>query len=68
MRNAPTVRKNYQRWHKSDHRAVATWEAALQELLDRGLLAARGDRGEIYEITKKGYEAASFESHTKGLP
>ncbi|HMN74924.1 MAG TPA: hypothetical protein PKC97_02585 [Burkholderiaceae bacterium] len=43
---------------KSDHRAVATWEAALQELVDRGLLAARGERGEVYEITKKGYEAA----------
>lgn len=43
---------------KADHRAVATWEAALQELVDRGLLAARGERGEIYEITKKGYEAA----------
>ncbi|MBB3181955.1 hypothetical protein [Variovorax sp. Sphag1AA] len=42
---------------KADHRAVATWEAALQELVDRGLLATRGDRGEVYEITKKGYDA-----------
>lgn len=46
---------------KSDHRAVATWEAALQELVDRGLLAARGDRGEVYEITKQGYTAAGAE-------
>jgi len=44
---------------KADHRAVATWEAALQELVDRGLLAARGDRGELYEITRKGYDAAA---------
>ncbi|MDE2396418.1 MAG: hypothetical protein KGM91_13350 [Burkholderiales bacterium] len=44
---------------KSDHRAVASWEAALQELVERGLLAARGDRGEVYEITRKGYEAAA---------
>lgn len=44
--------------NKADHRAVATWEAALEELVGRGLLAARGDRGEVYEITKKGYEAA----------
>ena len=44
---------------KFDHRAVATWESALQELVDRGLLAARGDRGEVYEITSKGYEAAA---------
>ena len=44
---------------KSDHRAVAAWEAALQELVDAGLLAARGDRGEVYEITKKGYDAVA---------
>ena len=44
---------------KFDHRAVATWESALQELVDRGLLAARGDRGEVYEITSTGYEAAA---------
>jgi len=47
---------------KSDHRAVATWESALQELVDRGLLGARGDRGEVYEITKKGYDAAASQS------
>ncbi|MBU6258792.1 MAG: hypothetical protein KGO01_10260, partial [Burkholderiales bacterium] len=41
---------------KSDHRAVAAWESALQELADRGLLAARGERGEVYEITRQGYE------------
>lgn len=47
---------------KADHRAVAAWEAALQELVDGGLLAARGDRGEVYEITKKGYAAAAAAS------
>jgi len=50
---------------KFDHRAVATWEAALRELVDRGLLAAHGDRGEVYEITRKGYEAASPGGHPK---
>lgn len=44
---------------KSDHRAVAAWEAALQELIDAGLLVARGERGEVYEITRKGYDAAA---------
>jgi len=53
---------------KFDHRAVATWESALQELVDRGLLVARGDRGEVYEITRKGYEAAASQSRTEGLP
>ncbi|HEY1092028.1 MAG TPA: hypothetical protein VGE47_13125 [Burkholderiaceae bacterium] len=44
---------------KADHRAVATWESALKELVDAGLLAARGDGGEIYEITRKGYDTAA---------
>lgn len=43
---------------KEDHRAIATWESALQELVGDGLLVAHGDRGEVFEITKKGYEAA----------
>jgi hypothetical protein len=43
---------------KEDHRATARWEAALQELIKEGLLAERGNSGEIYEITKNGYDAA----------
>ncbi len=41
-----------------EHRQLATWEAALEELVKQGLLLARGERGEVYEITKKGYESA----------
>jgi hypothetical protein len=41
---------------KADHQALATWEAALEELVKAGLLVDRGDQHEIYEITKKGYE------------
>jgi hypothetical protein len=44
--------------NKADHRAVAMWEAALQELVKAGLLAAHGDRGEVFEMTKQGYDAA----------
>jgi hypothetical protein len=43
---------------KEDHRALAVWESALVELVKDGLLVARGDRGEVFEITKKGYEVA----------
>jgi hypothetical protein len=53
---------------KSDHRAVAIWEAALEELVERGLLAARGDRGEVFEITKKGYAAAASGPAGPGVP
>jgi hypothetical protein len=43
---------------KDDHRALALWESALQELLRDGLLSSRGERGEVFEITKQGYDAA----------
>ena len=43
---------------KADHRAVADWEAALQQLVQEGLFVARGERGEVFEITKKGYDMA----------
>lgn len=43
---------------KADHRAFAVWESALQELVKDGLLVTRGDRWEVFEITKKGYDVA----------
>ena len=43
---------------KADHRALAVWESALQELVKDDLLVARGDHGEVFEITKKGYDVA----------
>jgi hypothetical protein len=43
---------------KDDHRALALWESALQELLNDGLLISRGERGEVFEITKQGYDVA----------
>jgi len=46
---------------KADHQVLATWEAALQELVQKGLLAAHGGSGEIFEITKQGYDVAKKE-------
>jgi len=43
---------------KVDHHTLAVWESALQELVKDGLLVTRGDRGEVFEITKKGYDVA----------
>jgi len=40
---------------KGDHRALAAWESAVQELVDVGLLAREND--EMFEITKKGYDS-----------
>ena len=44
--------------NRTDPRATAAWEAALKELVDGGLLAARGTSWEIFDVTKKGYDAA----------
>lgn len=41
-----------------DRRAIARWEAALNELLDYGLIQDVGYKGEIFELTASGYEAA----------
>lgn len=30
----------------------------METLIDRGLFVARGDRGEVFEITRDGYAAA----------
>jgi hypothetical protein len=46
---------------KADHQALALWEAALQELVQAGLLLDHGGRGEVFEITKKGYDAAKLD-------
>jgi hypothetical protein len=43
---------------KADHRVQAMWDAALQDLVQNGLLIDRGNNGEIYEITRKGYDVA----------
>jgi hypothetical protein len=43
---------------KADHRALAAWESALEELVEAGLIVERGDRGEVFEITREGYEFA----------
>ena len=44
--------------NRLDSRATATWKSALQELVDGGWLVARGTSWEIFEVTKKGYDAA----------
>jgi hypothetical protein len=53
---------------KEDHRALASWESALQELQKGGLLAAQGERGEVFEITKQGYDAAKRIGDVQGEP
>lgn len=42
--------------HSQDHKEVAEWEAALRELRALGLIEVMGTKGEIYEVTKAGYD------------
>jgi len=39
-------------------RVVAKWESALQLLLDEDLVIERGYKGEIFEITERGFQVA----------
>lgn len=42
------------------HRVVATWESALNELIEKGLVIARGHKGEIFEVSASGYQTADI--------
>jgi len=39
-------------------REVAKWEAALNELIQDDLVIERGSKGELFDLTSKGYEVA----------
>jgi hypothetical protein len=39
-------------------RTLATWEGALKELLDAGLVSANSPDAEIFRVTREGFEAA----------
>lgn len=41
-----------------DARCQALWEAALNELVQHGLLEGRGSKGETFRVTRDGYELA----------
>jgi hypothetical protein len=41
-----------------DARTQATWEAAVRELCNAGLLVGRGVKGEVFGVTKLGYQVA----------
>jgi hypothetical protein len=43
-----------------DVRAAAIWEGAVHELLNLGYLQPRGHKGEVFSITREGYEAADL--------
>ncbi len=42
----------------TNQRSVATWERALKDLVDYDLLSERGHKGEVFEVSAKGYEVA----------
>ena len=39
-------------------RSVATWQGAMRELLQKGLLENVGSKGEVFSVTTEGYRAA----------
>lgn len=45
---------------QKDHREIARWEAAINELRGYDLLTERGYKGETFEITNLGYQIADM--------
>ncbi len=43
-----------------ERREVAKWDAAMEELISTNLIAAIGQKGEIFEITNLGYQVADM--------
>lgn len=44
----------------NERRDIARWEQALEELIREGLVLARGDKGELFELTNLGYQVADM--------
>jgi hypothetical protein len=45
---------------QGNSRSRATWEGAVDELAVKGLIKDVGDKGEIYELTRNGYDLAEL--------
>lgn len=43
-----------------EHREIAKWEQALQDLLHFNLIAAHGQKGQIFEVTNLGYQISDM--------
>jgi hypothetical protein len=43
---------------EDDARSEAIWESALEELLTNNFLKGRGSKGQVFQVTRQGYEAA----------
>lgn len=56
--NIQTNSKNF--IESNERREIARWEAAIEELVSKELLIARGYKGEIFEISNLGYQVADM--------
>ena len=45
---------------QAERREIAKWEQALTELENSGLIVARGNKREVYEVTNLGYQIADM--------
>ena len=44
----------------NDGRCEALWEGAVNELLENDLIADVGHKGQVFRVTRTGYELADF--------
>jgi len=45
---------------EQEPRIIALWESALNELLNADLIIERGHKGEVFQVTSRGYEIADM--------
>lgn len=61
MMGGPMIQTNGKKMVSSnERREIAKWESAVKELENADLLVARGQKGEIFEITNLGYQVADM--------
>jgi hypothetical protein len=59
MMSGPQLQTNNKQFiEMNDARSAAVWEGALEELQNNGMIKVRGHKGQIFQITREGYEAA----------
>lgn len=44
----------------NEPRSIATWEGAVDELAHLGLIKAQGHKGQVYKVTREGYDVAEL--------
>lgn len=61
MMSGPALQTNGKNFiEDNDPRSAASWEGALEELRQYRMIKDRGSKGQVFQLTREGYQAADF--------